>query len=387
MKSLRNFIKESKIEDPSIVASMDDFYLLQEEINQLSAKLKEAKKQFGEYGKQITPLLDSMQETGEKLAETDDYLIKIKRFAHERSSASYKNAFEMALGKVNSATRNILEESLTASKKITNIGHSFEIGTNESESIDENILSKMIQGLKSVVKKFIGIFKRESRNIDNANKDLKDLSSGKMESVNEAYRVKDKVTFIKDPNYIDKFFPKGYGATLAGETAVISAVKGGGKYDIKVGGIDYDDVQGVLFESLTEGVIKRTVMVPKEYEIKYDMNMSLFDWTDSEEDAADSIASALGLQSGYIEYGGGSTEVKGITEKGKSIVIKQDGEFDMYGGPYDPKMGKPTVIYDGKNITKKVEAALFKDYGSPDGSGGKNNHDISRVDLWGHILT
>ena len=132
---------------------MDDFYLLQEEINQLSAKLKEAKKQFGEYGKQITPLLDSMQETGEKLAETDDYLIKIKRFAHERSSASYKNAFEMALGKVNSATRNILEESLAASKKISNIGHSFEIGTNESESIDENILSKMIQGIKSVVKK------------------------------------------------------------------------------------------------------------------------------------------------------------------------------------------------------------------------------------------
>ena len=173
-----------------------------------------------------------------------------------------------------------------------------------------------------MLRKFIGMFKRESKNIDNANKDLKDLASGKMESVNE-------------------------------------------------------------------GVIKRTVMVPKEYEIKYDMNMSLFDWTDSEEDAAESIASALGLQSGYIEYGGKSTEVKGITEKGKSIVIKQDGEFDMYGGPYDPKMGKPTVIYDGKNITKKVEAALFKEYGSPDGGfgGGKNNHDVSRVDLWSNILT
>ena len=165
---------EAKIEDPEILASIDEFYDLQQEIESLNAKLKEAKAKFGKYSKYITPLLDAMKDTGDKLAETDDYVIKIKRFAHERSSASYKDAFEMAISKVNAATQAVLNKALEESKKISKIGHSFEIDVNEGR-LDENIFTDAIKGIKMVVKSFLSLFKRESKNIDDGNSMLKRL--------------------------------------------------------------------------------------------------------------------------------------------------------------------------------------------------------------------
>ena len=54
----------------------------------------------------------------------------------------------------------------------------------------------------------------------------------------------------------------------------------------------------------------------------------------------------------------------------------------MYGGPYDPKMNKPTIVIDGKDMYEQVRKC-FKDYGSIEGN---EELDSTRIDIWSHLL-
>ncbi len=76
----------------------------------------------------------------------------------------------------------------------------------------------------------------------------------------------------------------------------------------------------------------------------------------SAEDYADYIATNLNLASGEMVMERRYFEVVGTLNNGKRIVIKQSGEFDMYGGPYLPKMQKPTILIDGEDF---YEAAKY----------------------------
>ena len=173
MKNLQYFINEAiKIDDKEISESIDEFYDLQTEIEALTKKLKDAKKKFGEFGAQVSPLLDAMSGTGERLAETDEYIVKVKKFAHDRTTSSYKDAFNEALTKVNGATKKILEESLASAAKVTKIGHAWEIGKVE----EANALTTAISKIKNALKSFLNMFKKESKTIDEGNKALKAIS-------------------------------------------------------------------------------------------------------------------------------------------------------------------------------------------------------------------
>jgi hypothetical protein len=183
LKTFEQFVNEAKIENENIENSIAEFHQLQTEIAELEMQLKEKKNQFKQFDEEITPILDGMKETKDKLATTEEYVVKVSRFGHERTSSSYKDAFELALTKVNSATKKILEEALESTQKITNIGHSYKI-----EKLNEaNIFQVVLGKLKSIAKSFLSIFKKESRNIDDANVELKRLSNSKMNesTVNE----------------------------------------------------------------------------------------------------------------------------------------------------------------------------------------------------------
>ena len=172
IKTIEQFVNEAKIENKNIENSIAEFHQLQTEIAELEMQLKEKKNQFKQFDEEITPILDGMKETKDKLATTEEYVVKVSRFGHERTSSSYKDAFELALTKVNAATKNILEEALESTQKITNIGHSYKI-----EKLNEaNIFQVVIGKLKSIAKSFMNIFKKESKNIDDANSELKRLS-------------------------------------------------------------------------------------------------------------------------------------------------------------------------------------------------------------------
>jgi hypothetical protein len=172
VKMFEEFLFEAFIEDPAIKAQIGTFYELQEEIKKLEVALEEKKSQFKQFEGDVKPMIDGMKEVGDKLAETEEYLIKVSRFGGERKDASYKTAFENALSKVNAATKRVLEEALEASKKVTQVKHSFSIDKVVAEA---SLFDKIKSAIKGAINKLLGIFKKESKTIDDANKDLKKL--------------------------------------------------------------------------------------------------------------------------------------------------------------------------------------------------------------------
>jgi hypothetical protein len=172
VKMFEEFLFEAFIEDPGVKAQIGTFYELQEQIKKLEAELEEKKLQFKQFEGDVKPMIDGMKEVGDKLAETEEYVLKVSRFGGERKDASYKTAFENALGKVNAATKRVLEEALEASKKVTQVKHSFSIDKVVAEA---SIFDKIKGAIKGAISKLLGIFKKETKTIDDANKDLKKL--------------------------------------------------------------------------------------------------------------------------------------------------------------------------------------------------------------------
>jgi hypothetical protein len=118
-------------------------------------------------------------------------------------------------------------------------------------------------------------------------------------------------------------------------------------------------------------------------EIEYDISSSVSEYYNSVEEQAEMIVSDLSLKSGEIEFDGDEFYVEGITKQGKHIIIIQNGEFDMYGGPYEPKMEEPTIEIDGEDIYEQVRKC-FEDYGWFDSE--IKEFDVSRTDIWGHLV-
>jgi len=132
---------------------------------------------------------------------------------------------------------------------------------------------------------------------------------------------------------------------------------------------------------MDKGKLINTETITVTHEIEYYIDRRI--WSDSyasEEEMAEDIASDLNLKSGNITFENRYFEVSGVTYDGKIIYISQDGEYDMYGGPYTPKMETPKILVNAKNIIPKVKKA-FEDYGwdSP-------QIDISRTDIWSNVV-
>ena len=125
-------------------------------------------------------------------------------------------------------------------------------------------------------------------------------------------------------------------------------------------------------------VIKTKVVVEKE--ITYDICESILDSNCSEQELAEQIIDDLGLIDGGIEFDSKYFSVDGERVNGSTIEVYQEGEYDMYGGPYEPKMSKPIVRVNGRDVFDQVREA-FDNYG-----WGDDMVDISRTDIWGYII-
>jgi citrate lyase synthetase len=95
----------------------------------------------------------------------------------------------------------------------------------------------------------------------------------------------------------------------------------------------------------------------------------------NELDIAEMMADDIGLVSGHMEWTSKKLHIVGKNAKGEDIKVLQTGEFDMYGGPYTPKMGNFAVTIGGKNMARHIDSA-FKNYGWGDAP------DLGRTDIW-----
>jgi hypothetical protein len=118
-------------------------------------------------------------------------------------------------------------------------------------------------------------------------------------------------------------------------------------------------------------------------EVEYDIEDSVNEGFDSIEEQAEMIVGDLSLKSGEIYFDGDEFFVEGTTTQGNHIKVIQNGEFDMYGGPYSPKMKKPTIEFNKDNIYEQVRKC-FENYGWFDSE--TREFDVSRTDIWGHLV-
>lgn len=178
-------INEVEITDPEFTENVETFYNLQEKILQLKQELKEKESEFGQYKKIIDPIVTSMQRLEDKLGQTESHILRVKRFDYDRTSSSYKDAFDLAITKVNSSTRRILEEALKTTQKVTTVKASYTIDKLEEMSM----LGKIRTALVQLLNRFLQIFKKEENNIDIANSELKQIAN---QQVNEGRKRKIK---------------------------------------------------------------------------------------------------------------------------------------------------------------------------------------------------
>jgi hypothetical protein len=128
-KLIKQVIKESlqlemQIEDPNLQQKINDFGDLSDKIDEMIAKLKEQETRFSELENEIRPLLEQLKETKEKALITDKYIVSIKRAGYVKETPKYKEAFNLALSKVNGAIKAILDEALEATKSKSTIATS-----------------------------------------------------------------------------------------------------------------------------------------------------------------------------------------------------------------------------------------------------------------------
>lgn len=81
------------------------------------------------------------------------------------------------------------------------------------------------------------------------------------------------------------------------------------------------------------------------------------------EELVESHVDQLGLVSGELFQEKREFAISGVTKNGNVIFIEQYGEFDMYGGPYSPKMEKPTIKINGADLDIRVIEEEFKKEG------------------------
>lgn len=91
------------------------------------------------------------------------------------------------------------------------------------------------------------------------------------------------------------------------------------------------------------------------------------------------FARDLSLDKGEIFFDKSEFIVSGITKGGNTIYVSQVGEFDMYGGPVDPNMEKPTVTVNGMDILDEVKEKFIETHGELD----LKYPDMTRTDIWG----
>lgn len=159
-----------RIEDPKVAEAINEMAMLQEQIKKVSSDLNAMKFRMGELQGQIRPLLEEIEEVNERLLVTAKYTAAIEKIGHFRTTKKYKDAFILALKKVNNPTKRILEAALEASSK-TNY-----IDAKVSAFKTENIIKTIITKFKSLISKLTNIVKGNKKKIDAGNALLKRIS-------------------------------------------------------------------------------------------------------------------------------------------------------------------------------------------------------------------
>jgi len=144
--------------DKDIKQNIDEIGQLNREIDELQKKLKPLRNRYGELVDNVLPMLNKL---GKEQVRTKNYIFKILRKGHWKSSYRYKEGFNRALDKVNKNMKRILEQILDDTKKMVKVSPSFQVKPVEIREISfkdwvkkytRKVVRKIIPYMKVIVK-------------------------------------------------------------------------------------------------------------------------------------------------------------------------------------------------------------------------------------------
>lgn len=177
-ESAENEDKATSLED-----SIKEYGNISKELEDLYASIKEKTSKLEKDKTALfSKILDEMTASKKNLVVVDKIVAEIKKTKVKgRTNPKYKEAFTLALTKVNDATKKVLNEALDANTTITEASEKTELSIKISESKVGDIWNK----LKTFASKFYEKFKKLVENQTNAVKDL-EKSFDKLVSLNES---------------------------------------------------------------------------------------------------------------------------------------------------------------------------------------------------------
>jgi len=144
--------------DKDIKQNIDELGQLNSEIDDLQKKLKPLRKQYGEMVDNLLPMLNKL---GKEQVRTKNYIFKILRKGHWKSSYRYKEGFNTALDKVNKNMKRILEQILADTKKMVKVAPTIQVSPVEIREISfkdwvkkytRKVVRKIFPYMKVIVK-------------------------------------------------------------------------------------------------------------------------------------------------------------------------------------------------------------------------------------------
>lgn len=158
--------------DPKLEQQIDEFGVLADEIDRIKSELETKKDRFEELEATLRPILEALGDSEENFLRTKTHLVRIKKMGYDRVNFGYKEAFEMAMEKVNKATKKILEEAKEANKTTTRIVSAVGV-----QKLGESVVGNFISKVKSFFNKIIVNINSENNKLDKYNNILDRLSS------------------------------------------------------------------------------------------------------------------------------------------------------------------------------------------------------------------
>jgi hypothetical protein len=153
LQTVTQFLENSK--------EVKQFYENSIEIENLEAQLKELKKENEAFKKEIEPYIETLTALNLRTAETNEYILNIKKVASTRLTVSYEKALKYAFKMLDAEQQRLIDDFLTTTAKLTDISASFEIKLKEG----------IIDDLKATLGKYLNII------IKRANKYSKNIIS------------------------------------------------------------------------------------------------------------------------------------------------------------------------------------------------------------------
>lgn len=178
--NLKKKLSEVDVNDPELAKIIDELGSLQEQLDNAEAEIAALKKKLNVGGlqKQIKILIDEklntlvseMDVTGERLARTENIVMRIERSGYTREDPKYKEGWLEALQKVNAATKKVLRAVLAAHTSTTKVAASLSFSKRNDEWVitEINMYEKFVNWLTKMIDNLAPKLATQGEKIDNA---------------------------------------------------------------------------------------------------------------------------------------------------------------------------------------------------------------------------